>query len=107
MVGVLLEDGNLLLFILVIFFWKLFKVKRYVWVVVCVGYFWVWCLFCIISVFLVLYVDIVYGKDKMGNINVNVVVFIIEMFFFILFVSVINFIVYEIYVKWVEDWFWD
>lgn len=47
--------------------------------------------------------DIVYGKDNMGNINVNVVVFIIEMFFFILFVSVINFIVYEIYVKWVED----
>lgn len=47
--------------------------------------------------------DIVYGKDNMGNINVNVVVFIIEMFFFILFVSVINFIVYEIYVNWVED----
>lgn len=102
MVGVLLEDGNLFLFFLMIVFWKIFKVRKYFGVVICVGYFWVWCLFCIINIFLILYVDVVYGKDCMGNVNVMVIVLIIEMFFLMFLVSVINFIFYRMYVVWIE-----
>lgn len=106
-VGALLEDGNSLLLISAIFCWKLFKVKRYVRAVVRVGHFWVWCLFCITSALSALYVDIVHGKDNTGNINVNAVALIIEMFLLTLFASAINFIAHETYVKWVEDRFWD
>ena len=106
-VGALLEDGNSLLLISVIFSWKLFKVKRYVRAVVRVGHFWVWCLFCITNSLSILYVDIVHGKNKTGKINVNAVALIIEMFLLTLFASAINFITHETYVKWVEDRFWN
>jgi len=49
----------------------------------------------------------VHGKDTTGNINVNAVALITEMFLLTLFASAINFIAHETYVKWVEDRFWD
>jgi len=106
-IGAVLEDSNSLLLISAIFSWELFKVKRYFRAVVRVGHFWVWCLFCITNALSILYVDMVHGKDTTGNINVNAVALITEMFLLTLFASAINFIAHETYVKWVEDRFWD
>lgn len=105
-VGALLEDGNSLLLLLMIVFWKTFKVRRYFGAVIRVGHFWVWCLFCITNTLSILYVDVVHGKDRMGNVNVTAIALIIEMLLLTFLASAINFISHRTYVAWIESRFW-
>lgn len=104
-IGALLEDGNTLLLLLFIFSWKLFKVRRYLSAVLRVGHFWVWCLFCITNSLSILYVDVVHGTNKTGNVNVSAVALITEMILLTLFASAVNFIPHQTYVNWVDDRF--
>lgn len=105
-IGALLEDGNSLLLLSAIFSWKIFHVKRYFRAIIYVGHFWVWCLFCITNALSVVYVDIVHGKDNTGEINVNAIALITEMFLLTLLASAVNFIAHDTYANWVANRFW-
>lgn len=104
-VGALLEDGNSLLLLSIIVFWKTFKVWRYICAVIRIGHFWVWCVFCITFALSTLYVNIIHGTDSTGNVNAMAIAQIIEMLLLTFLASAINFISHETYVRWIESRF--
>lgn len=101
-IGTLLEDANSTFLIMLIFSWKTFNVRQFVYAIPRVGHFWVWCLFCVTNTLSILYVDIVHGKDHTGNISVQAVALISEMLLLTVLATAINFITNETYVDWVK-----
>ena len=106
-VGTFVEDANSILLIAVIFSWKVFRLKNFIRALPRVGYFWVWCLLCATTALSLLYVDIVHGKDRKGNVKVEAVALISEMVLLTVLASAINFITKQIYLNWVKRNFRD